>query len=312
MKAQSKSTHKYTLDVKYMLFLRLYYPKNYQSFIHSEQLVNEFLLDLNNVHLSRTMETSIAITEAERHNLRSAFNLLLESRELNKYDLGNVADTLFFTCLHFANIYWPEEEDYRLTDRNNNTNPDVNRYDTTSLNTSIQNVKELSSLFSELQKAKGRNTQTSMLIEIGGIPITISHPQLRNWIFEMVEASVKDGNYPLQTLGEHMYLLSDVLKKQDRSITSGDTPIAQDLKMLTQLSEYSYKGMVHKRIKSFCIDVHKMLTHLMNEDPEFYSAKQLRLYAYILKLFNVFDFTADNPSISTLANRLRTEIKRDN
>jgi hypothetical protein len=250
------------------------------------------------------MTTHLVSTPEDYYRLRQDFNMLLEERDLKNYNLLEVADTLFFTCLHFTSVHFSSLT-YRTGDNGENQLEDsipASRKD------SLTNVKELSSLFLEFNKLPKKKNVGKITIELNGKQLIIDQPVLGKWIIEAIELKISEYDYPIGVLGEHMGLLSQVIQSKFNQESSDKTTLLENLKVLSTLSDHRYTGELNRIIASYCLDVNKMLNFLMNEDPEHLSNVQLRLYARILKLFKVHDFTKGFPSKSVLANRLRSVI----
>lgn len=293
----------YKLNVQYPLFLKLYHQDAFQELLNFTDTGNEQGSHLLKITTSRNMTTHLATTNDDQYRLRQEFNFLLEERELRKYNLVNVADTLFFTCLHFETVHFSDLR-YRTIEPEESYSDD----DPALRNDSIKNVKELSTLFLAFNKARDKNNIGEIAIEVGGTQIIIDQPALGRWIIEAIEDKISKYEYPIGILGEHMFLLSQTMQSKYQQVGTSQTSLLENLKALSLLSEHKYGGELNRMIARYCLDVHKMLTFLMNEDPEHFSNVQLRLYAAILKLLRVRDFTKRRPTKSALANRLRSVI----
>jgi hypothetical protein len=311
MESQTKASNSYILNVRYLLFLKLYYLDNYNTIIDVANTINSYGSVLDDTLIKKHIETHLVYAETDHNQLQLSFNLLLETKELLKYNLAAEADTLFYTCLHLATICFPEGNYWTVNNNVIPSNKNAPYSASASLATSISNTRELATLCKYyLQSSKPHDKVTKLFIDIDGKPIEISQPSLRDWIVQCTIENIRNDNYPLVLLGEHTFLLSEVLKKQNQGLAEGHTNMIDDLNELGQLPDHEYTSQHYKMITQFCEQIHKMFSTVMNEDPESYNNKQLILYCYILKLFNVVDFTTVALPASKIANRLRTVITR--
>lgn len=296
----------YKLNVLYPLWLDVYLHEAYIDYCNSNSLSQDIQNQFKDVIVVKNMVTHLAITDEEHHELQQKFNMLLEAPELRRYGLDKVADTLFYTCLHFNAILWTDS-DYRIRNSSKASRED---YYPSSKHSSKQNLRELSTLLMLSNTSKNKHCITDMSISINGIPITFTDEQLRTWIVSMIEKSILEGDFPLGALGEDLYLLYEVLKKKNTPVVAGQTDMIDDLRFLSSIPDHKYDGEQSRIIRRYCMDIHKMFSQFMNQDHTKYMNTQLRLYTCILKLFKIYDFTRGAPSASGLADRLRSVISR--
>lgn len=300
-----KDQNYFKLSVRYPLFLKVYFKEAFEELVNSDMMNDSLEANLLDTTVFRNVTMDLITTEEEHYRLRQDFNMLLETKEFRKYNLTEDADTLLYTCLHFFAVHF-SDTDYRTVSKRND---ESNETYAASRQESLINVRELSSLFLTFNQAKNKNNIGNITIDINNTPFVISQPTLGRWIVEAIESKIRENDYPVGILGEHNFLLSQVLQKKGRDRSDDETDMLEDLKLLSKLGDHKYIGERNRMIRRFCLDVHKMFAFLINEDPEHFSNVQLRLYAHILKLFRVHDFTKGFPSKSVLANRLRSVIQ---
>ncbi|CAM4307325.1 hypothetical protein SAMN06265348_110259 [Pedobacter westerhofensis] len=304
--AALEGTPHYKLNVLFPLWLSLYKKEVYIKHCANFAINESDTVAFKQVLVTKNMVTHLAASTEEQFELQQAFNLLLELKDLSKYKLRAVADTLFYTSLHFLAVYWAESTD-QIKDRSKQNR---NHYYAGSTQSSRTNIKELSKLFLAYNNSQNKHCVTDISISINGIPFPISGEQLRTWIIDSLETNIIAGSAPLGALGEEMYLLQQVLKKKYAPVVAGQTDMLVDLQLLSSQSNHKYIGEEYRIIKSFCNAIHPIFSHVMNEDRSKFTNAQLRLYVRILKVLRIIDLTYGHPSAGKLADRLRSILKQ--